>query len=71
MSRAIVTRPLRALAQVGREADLHLEWKVVQRSVLDALEAQHTMGRGTIRDCIKQQRCPFLRSFAYEKDLSR
>jgi len=71
MSRGIVTRPLRALAQVGSEVDLHIEWKLVQRSRLDVLEAQHTMGRRTIRDCIKQQRCPFLRSFAYEKDVSR
>jgi hypothetical protein len=41
-----------------------------QRSVLDALEAQYPMLRGTIRDHETKQRRAFLRFFACEEDLS-
>ena len=40
------------------------------RSVLDALEAQYPMLRGTIRDHVTQKRRPFVRFFACEEDLS-
>ena len=43
---------------------------VTQRSVLDALEAQYPMLRGTIRDHVTQERRPFLRFFACQEDLS-
>ncbi|PYP66214.1 MAG: hypothetical protein DMD36_17735, partial [Gemmatimonadetes bacterium] len=39
-------------------------------SVLDALEACYPMLRGTIRDHVTQQRRPFLRFFACERDLT-
>jgi len=39
-------------------------------SVLDALEAQYPMLRGTIRDHVTQQRRPFLRFFACAEDIS-
>jgi hypothetical protein len=39
-------------------------------SVLDALESQYPMLRGTIRDHVTQQRRPFLRFFACGEDLS-
>jgi molybdopterin synthase sulfur carrier subunit len=61
---------LRTLARVGREVQLEVEGKLTQRSVLDALEAQYPMLRGTIRDHDTQQRRAFLRFFACEQDLS-
>ena len=41
-----------------------------QRSVLDALEIQYPMLRGTIRDQATGQRRPFIRFFACGQDLS-
>jgi molybdopterin synthase sulfur carrier subunit len=43
---------------------------VTQRMVLDALETQYPMLRGTIRDYKTQLRRPFLRFFACGQDLS-
>src|SRR5207247_3499746 len=50
MIRVVLPGHLRALARVGPEIQLHVEGPVTQRSVLDALEAQYPMLRGTIRD---------------------
>jgi molybdopterin synthase sulfur carrier subunit len=62
---------LRALAQVGNEVQLDVAGPVTQSSVLDALEADYPMLRGTIRDQVTLQRRPFLRFFACEEDLSQ
>ncbi len=70
MIRVILPQHLRTLAQVGREVTLKVEEPVTQRSVLDALEAQYPVLRGTIRDHASQQRRPFLRFFACKEDLS-
>jgi molybdopterin synthase sulfur carrier subunit len=70
MIRVILPGHLRALARVGDEVKLNVEGPATQRSVLDALEAQYPMLRGTIRDHVMQQRRPFLRFFACEEDLS-
>jgi hypothetical protein len=43
---------------------------VTQRSVLDALEAQYPMLRGTVRDQVTLQRRAFIRFFACGQDLS-
>jgi hypothetical protein len=43
---------------------------VTQRSIIDALEAQYPMLRGTIRDYSTNRRRPFLRFFACEEDRS-
>jgi hypothetical protein len=61
---------LRRLARVEREVTLEVEGVVTQRSVLDALEAQYPMLRGTIRDQVTQQRRAFVRFFACSEDLS-
>jgi molybdopterin synthase sulfur carrier subunit len=61
---------LRTLANVGREVRVSVEGAVTQRSVLDALEADYPMLRGTIRDAVTQRRRPMLRFFACEEDLS-
>jgi molybdopterin synthase sulfur carrier subunit len=70
MIRVILPGHLRALARVSDEVKLDVVGQVTQRSVLDALEAQYPMLRGTIRDHVMQQRRPFLRFFACEEDLS-
>jgi sulfur-carrier protein len=61
---------LRTLAHVGREVQIHVEGPVTQRSVLDAIEAEYPMLKGTMRDHGTQQRRAFLRFFACEEDLS-
>jgi hypothetical protein len=58
------------LAHVGGEVKLDVAGQATQRSVLDALEACYPVLRGTIRDHVTQQRRPFLRFFACERDLS-
>jgi len=70
MVRVILPYHMRTLAQVGAEVQLDIEGQITQRSVLDALENRYPMLRGTIRDHVTQQRRPFLRFFACEKDLS-
>ncbi|MDZ4721980.1 MAG: MoaD/ThiS family protein [Roseiflexaceae bacterium] len=70
MIRVELPAHLRTLARVGREVALQVEGPVTQRSILDALETQYPMLRGTIRDHVTQQRRPFVRFFACEEDLS-
>jgi predicted phage tail protein len=70
MIRVELPQHLRTLAKVGREVQLEVEGPVTQRSVLDALEAQYPMLRGTIRDHTTYKRRAFLRFFACEQDLS-
>jgi molybdopterin synthase sulfur carrier subunit len=67
-----VTLPthLQRLANVGRVVELQVEGPVTQRAILDALEKQYPMLRGTIRDHVTQQRRDFLRFFACGEDLS-
>jgi hypothetical protein len=62
--------PLRTLARVDGEVELHVEGSVTQRAVLDALEARHPVLRGTIRDHTTLERRAFIRFFACEQDLS-
>jgi len=61
---------LRTLAQVSGTVALEVEPPVTLRRVLDALEAQYPVLRGTIRDHDTKQRRAFLRFFACEEDLS-
>jgi sulfur-carrier protein len=70
MIRVVLPGHLRALAGVGAEVQLEVEGPVTQRSVLDSLEAQYPMLRGTIREHVTQERRPFLRLFACEEDYS-
>ena len=70
MIRVVLPFHLRNLAHVGSEITVDVVAPVTQRSVLDALEAQYPMLRGTIRDHDTLQRRPFLRFFACEEDLS-
>jgi molybdopterin synthase sulfur carrier subunit len=70
MIRVVLPAHLRTLARVDGEVKVEVKGKVTQRAVLDALEAQFPMLRGTIRDHITQERRAFLRFFACEEDVS-
>ena len=69
MIRVMLPAHLRTLARVD-EVTLDVAGPPTLRAVLDALEAQYPVLRGTIRDHVTQQRRPFLRFFACEEDLS-
>jgi len=68
--RIVLPPHLRTLAAVGHEVQIQLAGQATQRSVLDALEAEYPMLRGTIRDHVTLRRRPFVRFFACEEDLS-
>jgi sulfur-carrier protein len=68
--RVVLPAPLRTLARVHSEVELHVDGPPTQRSVLDALEARYPVLRGTIRDHTTQRRRAFVRFFACEQDLS-
>ena len=70
MIRVVLPPHLRGLAHIAGEVQVDIKGPVTQRSVVDALEANYPMLRGTIRDHVTQQRRPFLRFFACEEDLS-
>ncbi len=70
MIRVVLPPHLRGLARISGEVKLEIECQATLRAVLDALEANYPMLRGTIRDHVTQQRRPFLRFFACEEDLS-
>jgi molybdopterin converting factor small subunit len=70
MIRVELPAHLRTLAHVGGEVKLEVECPVTLRSVLDALEARYPMLRGTLRDHVTEQRRPYVRFFACERDLS-
>lgn len=70
MIRVVLPAHLRTLARVDGEVKLAVAGPATQRSVLDALEADYPMLRGTIRDHGTHQRRAFVRFFACEQDLS-
>ena len=61
---------LRALAGVRGDLELEVNGQVTRRSILDALETQYPMLRGTIRDHVAGERRPFLRFFACGEDVT-
>lgn len=70
MIRVVLPAHLRTLARVDGEVQLDVAGPATQRKVLDALEADFPMLRGTMRDHVTQQRRAFVRFFACEQDLS-
>jgi molybdopterin synthase sulfur carrier subunit len=70
MIRVVLPSHLRTLAHLNGEVQLQIEGPVTQSAVLDALETNYPMLRGTIRDHVTHQRRPFVRFFACEEDLS-
>jgi hypothetical protein len=70
MIRVVIPPHLRALAHIEGEVKLEIKGQATQRSVLDALEANYPMLRGTIRDYMTQKRRDFLRFYACQEDFS-
>lgn len=70
MIRVVLPTHLRTLAHITGQVELPLEGTVTLEAVLDALEAQYPMLRGTIRDQMTRQRRAFIRFFACGQDLS-
>jgi hypothetical protein len=68
--RVVLPPHLRNLAHVKDDVLLDVAGRITRASVLDALEAKYPMLRGTIRDHVTEQRRPFLRFFACERDLT-
>jgi hypothetical protein len=61
---------LRTLAGVGDEIEVRVDGEPTVGSVLDAVERDFPVLRGTIRDHDTRKRRPFLRFFACGIDLS-
>ncbi len=70
MIRVVLPETLSVLARTGREVAVDLEAPATQRAVLDALEADYPVLRGTIRDHATHRRRAYLRFFACGQDLS-
>jgi molybdopterin synthase sulfur carrier subunit len=70
MIRVTLPAHLRKLARVDGEVKLEVKGSVTQGSVLDALEAEYPLLRGTIRDHATRKRRAFVRFFACGQDLS-
>lgn len=70
MIRVMLPPNLRTLARIEGEIELELNGTLTQRSLLDAVEAEYPMLRGTIRDHVTQVRRPMVRFFACGEDLS-
>jgi sulfur-carrier protein len=68
--KVVLPANLQTLAGVGRVVELELPAPVTQRSILDALEANHPALRGTMRDTVTKKRRPMIRFFACEEDWS-
>jgi sulfur-carrier protein len=67
--RVVLPQHLRTLAGVDGEVELEVP-EPTQRSVLDALEAQYPVLRGTIRDHGTAKRRDFIRFFACGQDIT-
>jgi len=70
MIRVVLPYHLRTLVRVEGEVQLEVEGSATLCSVLDALEAQYPVLRGTIRDHATLRRRPFVRLYACKEDLS-
>jgi sulfur-carrier protein len=70
MIRVVLPAHLKSLAKITGEVKLDVAEPVTQRLVLDALEAEYPMLRGTIRDRQTGLRRAFVRFYACEEDLS-
>ncbi len=72
MAMILVAMPahLRTLAGVTGDVTVEVDGEVTRRSILDALETQYPMLRGTIREHVSRERRPFLRFFACGEDVT-
>jgi molybdopterin synthase sulfur carrier subunit len=70
MIRVAMPLHLRTLAGVSGDVTVQVDGEVTRQNVLDALEAQYPMLRGTIRQHVSGERRPFLRFFACGEDVT-
>jgi molybdopterin converting factor small subunit len=70
MIRVLLPPHLRTLAHTGREVEVEIADPVTPGAIVDALEAQYPMLRGTIRDHATHKRRSMVRYFACERDFS-
>jgi sulfur-carrier protein len=70
MIRVWLPHHLRTLANVGEEVQLHVTNGATIASVLDALETEYPVLRGTVRDHVTRARRPLVRFFACGEDWS-
>jgi len=68
--RVMLPAHLRTLAKVNGEVDVHVGAAPTLGAVLDAIESEYPVLRGTIRDHVTLKRRPFIRFFACEQDFS-
>jgi molybdopterin converting factor small subunit len=70
MIRVVLPAHLRTLARVQGEVQLEVAAPATLRALLDVLETNYPVLRGTIRDHVTLRRRPFVRFFACQQDLS-
>jgi sulfur-carrier protein len=70
MIRVVLPYHLRNLARIDGEVQIEVANPVTLGAVLDSLEAQYPVLRGTVRDHGTLKRRPFVRFFACKEDLS-
>ena len=70
MIQVVLPTHLWRLANTQRIIEIQVDGTVTLDAVLDALEAQYPVLRGTIRDHISKERRAFIRFFACGEDLS-
>lgn len=68
--KVVMPAHLRTLAGVSGDVTVEVDGEVTRRSILDALEKQYPMLRGTIREHVSGERRPFLRFFACNEDVT-
>ena len=70
MIRVMLPAHLRVIAKVDREILVRVDAPATLTSVVDALEKEYPMLKGTIRDQTTKQRRAFIRFFACEQDIT-
>jgi len=70
MVRIVLPHHLQTLARCGNEVSVRVDGRVTQRTVLDALERDYPMLRGTVREHVTLKRRPRVRFFADREDVS-
>jgi molybdopterin synthase sulfur carrier subunit len=70
MIRVLLPTNLHRLANIGREVHLQVDNPVSINAVLDVLESQYPMLRGTIRDQVTKERRAYIRFFTCGEDWS-
>ena len=71
MIRVVLPAHLRTLARVNGEVTVRVDGPPTLGSVLQALEDEYPVLRGTIRDHVTHRRRAFVRFFACEEDFSQ